>query len=184
MIYFDGLGTIIESIYLNDVINIKEKKFGSDNLCYVNPKSTKYLVGKTVVINTLEYPVEKIQELVNNDCDVITRVFYPDLPFLNLQPYILRLNPNIMWNGQTIDDFKDLDKLYIENQCHLNWESYILTFPKIKLNTCLDNFALVDSFGNLSVLGWALQQVGVNILSSKETKFCDLDIYKTKKLIP
>lgn len=184
MIYFDGLGSIIESIYLNDVVNIKEKKVNSDNLCYVNPNSTKYLVGKTVIINTLEYPTLNIAELINNDCKIITRVLRPDFPLLNFQPYILRVNPNIMWNGQIVDDFKNLDKLYLDGRCFLDWENYTLTFPKIKDNSCLDSTAVVDSLGNLSVLGWALQQVGVNIISSKDTPFCDLDIYKTKKLIP
>jgi len=38
----------------------------------------------------------------------------------------------------------------------------------------------MDSYGNLTVLGWALQQVGINLVSGA---FTDLDIVKTEKIM-
>lgn len=179
MIYFEGLSSIIESIYLNDLIS---NKLNHENVYYVNPDNIKYLVGKNIIINTVEYPVEKILQLLKNDCNVISRVYFPELKELNVQPYILKIHKNIMWNGQYVDKYKDLNKLYLDNQCHLDWEHYTLTFPKIKPEVCEEITKLTDLKGNLTVLGWALQQVGVNIIT--DTLFCNLDLYKLGKIIP
>ena len=45
----------------------------------------------------------------------------------------------------------------------------------------VDRTELIDTKGNLTTLGWLLQQVGINV--DQETKYKDLDLIKTKKLL-
>lgn len=175
MIYLEGLESVIECVYLNDEL---DNRVSSCNV-FVNPMNIKYLTGKTVVINVSDYPRELIDELVKNGCKVISRV-YIDHPGVEVKPYILRINPNIIWNGRVLEDFDNFtDLLSSTNDCEFSIDDYILYFPKISSISSGDSRAM-DSYGNLTVIGWALQQVGVNLVSGV---FTDLDIVKTGKIM-
>jgi hypothetical protein len=70
VIHFNGLDSIIESIYLEDRLG---SRIGDCNV-FVNPENTKYLVGKLVIINSLSYPLELVSDLVDNGNSVISRI--------------------------------------------------------------------------------------------------------------
>ena len=172
MIYFSGLDSIIESIYLNDNIT---NKLGTSNI-FVNPENVKYIIGKIIIINTCDYPEEKINALLNNNCKIISRV-YINNSNVDIHPYILKLNLNIMWNGKVISDYSTLDEILDNDECSFNFNDNTLYFPKINN----DKLKTKDDFGNLTSIGWVLQQVGINIKT--DTPFVNLDILKTGKII-
>lgn len=165
MVYFSDLNSVIESIYLSE--NICDK-IGSCNI-FVNPDNITYLVRKVVIINKLDYPDKNIDSLLKNNCEIISRIKLnrDDVKF---HPYIIYPNFSIIWNGDTVDLMSD-----VITNCNFDIENMKLYFPKIKVDTMR-----VDEEGNLTALGWALQQVGINI--KKDTPFVDLDVIKTKKL--
>ena len=41
---------------------------------------------------------------------------------------------------------------------------------------------LLDNSGNLTILGWAMHQVGINV--GNQFIYQDLDLYKTGKILP
>ena len=41
---------------------------------------------------------------------------------------------------------------------------------------------LLDSSGNMTILGWAMHQVGINV--GNQFIYQDLDLYKTGKILP
>ena len=171
MIYLEGVESIIESVYLND--NLSDRV--GECKVLVNPQNIKYLTGRTVIITgNKDYSEEKISKLVENGCKVISRVFI-DNPLVEVQPYILRLCFNIMWNGRSINNCLSISDLLDSGDISFN--SGILYFPKIYDPT----LQVKDEYGNLNCLGWALQQVGVNI--NEDTPFVNLDILKTGKII-
>ena len=172
MIYFSGLDSIIESIYLDDNIT---NKLGTSNI-FVNPENVKYIIGKIIIINTCDYPEEKINTLLSNNCKIISRVYINNSK-VDIHPYILKLNFNIMWNGKVIGDYSTLDEILDNDECSFNINDNTLYFPKINNN----KLKTKDTFGNLTAIGWVLQQVGVNIKS--DTPFINLDIIKTGKVI-
>ena len=175
MIYFEGLESIIECIYLEDSISSRP------NTCdiFVNPENITYMMGRTVIINSCEYPEDNIRTLVNNRCRVISRVYF-GVPGIEVRPYILKLNDRIIWNGEVLHKFSDFSELLEEDYCKFDVRNYKLYFPKLygiasEINT-------VDDYGNLSCLGWVLQQVGINVKT--DTPFVNLDVIKTQKYIP
>lgn len=172
MIYLEGLSSIIECIYLGDSLNNRS------NSCdvYINPEAVKYLTGRTIVINTTDYPEDKIDTLVRNGCHVISRV-YIDNPDIEVRPYILKLNFDIQWNGKVITTPRTINSIFEEGNCEFDIDNYILYFPKIKN----PEIAVTDKYGNLTALGWALQQVGENIKS--DSPFCNQDLIKTEKIL-
>ena len=172
MIFLDGLNSIIESIYLGEEIS---NKLGNSTI-FVNPGNVKYVIGKIVIINELNYPSEKIETLLNNNCKLISRV-YIDNQNIELAPYILKLDFNIMWNGRVLNNFDTMNKILEEDDCAFDVSSGVLYFPKMSY---IPREA-VDEKGNLSSLGWVLQQTGVNI--KEDTPFKNLDILKTKKIV-
>ena len=171
MIYFEGLESIIECIYLGESINNRPQ------VCniFVNPENIKYLMGKIVIINTTEYPKENIDTLVENGCKVISRVYF-DNTGIEVQPYILKLNDHIAWNGRSIEKFSDLSELLENDYCTFDLNEYRLYFPKLQ-----EVGAVMDDYGNLTSLGWVLQQVGVNIKT--DTPFKDMDVIKSGKIV-
>ena len=92
MIFYEGLESIIECIYLEE--NISNKS--SDCDIFVNPENIKYLIGKLVIINSIEYPIENIKTLLENNCRVISRIHF-DIEGIEIRPYILKLNFNIIY---------------------------------------------------------------------------------------
>ena len=171
MIYLEGLESVIESVYLNDPVS---DKVGECKVL-VNPENIKYLTGRTIILTgNKPYPEEKITKLLDNGCKIISRV-YTENPNIEVQPYILRLCFDIMWNGRVINSCLDVPDLF--NSEEILYKSGVLYFPKI-----YDPRILVqDNYGNLNCIGWALQQVGINI--KKDTPFTNLDILKTGKII-
>lgn len=181
MVYLDdrednALYSIIEGIYLSERFDVR---FKNSNIL-VCPDRTKYVIGKTIIINSNNYPIDKCIELFNNGCTIISRVKY-DLDFVNYQPYLLYPEPNIMWNGMSISA-KDLDIIEItrklEESIIFNMSEGKLYFPKL-LN--LDNKLLYSEEGDLTALGWLMHQVGINV--SKNSLFQDLDLLKTCKTL-
>lgn len=175
MIYFNGLESVIESVYLTDDL---DNKIGGCDV-FINPDNVKYLTGKVVIINSVSYPDSNIDILSSNGCHIISRTFR-DREDVEVQPYILRLNFEVMWNGIVLEDLGDteLDTLLDKDICKYDILSGILYFPKIYE---VGRYKTSDTYGNLTALGWALQQVGINI--KKSTVFENLDILKTGKII-
>lgn len=179
MIFAESLESFLEAIYLDERITTKR----SGNPIYVNPGvKNDYLVGKTVILTR---PVEDgiIRNLKSNMNSVICRVTCPGTVF---SPYITRINFKIQWNGlsvtlpEGIEDpmmwARKEDLIFIQST-EEGKVGYI-GFPKI---TGVPENLLYDPEGNLTLLGWTLHQVGVN--TDMESKYQDLDILKTKKLV-
>ena len=173
MIYLSGLDSIVEAIYLDESL---DNRSGNCNI-FVNPDNIGYLIGKTIIINTLDYPSEKIETLIRNNCKIISRVSC-SISGVEFCPYILRINSGIIWNGVELLEFpkRGLSELLDANLCSFSLSDYTLYFPKIFTET---NVKDVDD--NLTFLGWVLQQVGINII--KNTPFINLDLIKTKKIM-
>ena len=168
MVYFNGLESIIESIYLEDRLG---NKIGDCNV-FINPENTKYLVGKSVIINSLTYPVEHITELLDNGCKVVSRIKV-DRRDIIFQPYIIRISLGIMYNGRIVTGKVDLEDI-LRDFC--SFPESTLYFPKLD-PLC---YNVMDKQGNLSGIGWALHQVGVRIRDGLD--FQDLDIIKLGKI--
>lgn len=174
MIYFNGVESVIECVYLSEDL---DNKLGSCDV-FINPTNVKYLTGKIVILNNPKYPESNIDILSSNGCKIISRTFR-DRSDLEVQPYILRINECLEWNGMVLQDLQeDLDILLDKDICRYDINRGILYFPKIYKT---GNYKTTDDYGNLSGLGWALQQVGINI--KRNTVFENLDIIKTGKVI-
>lgn len=173
MIYLSSLESIIESVYLEDSLS---GKIGECNV-FVNPENIRYLTSKTVIITIPDYDLDKIKTLLDNGCKIISRVYY-DIPEIELSPYILRLNYGIMWNGKIIrEDYRGTRSLIDTSDVTYDSDTETLYFPQIYNESAI----VKDNWGNLTSLGWALQQVGVNI--KEDTPFVNLDIIKTGKVV-
>lgn len=171
MIYLEGLESIIESVYLNDLTS---EKMGECKV-FVNPENIKYLTGRTVILTgNKSYPQEKIEQLFSNGCKIISRTFVDD-PRIEVQPYILRICFKVMWNGKTVTNCPDITDLFDSDD--IVYRSGVLYFPKI-YDTRIKYY---DEYKNLTCLGWASQQVGVNL--KEDTPFVDLDVIKTGKIV-
>ena len=104
MIYFEGLESVFESVYFTDDL---DNKVGTCDV-FVNPLNVKYLTGKIVILNNPDYPDSNIDILSRNGCHIISRTF-KDRPDIEVQPYILRLNFDLMWNGMILQDLEEFD---------------------------------------------------------------------------
>lgn len=173
MIYFEGLDTVIESIYLDDELG---NKIGECSV-FINPDNTKYLIGKTVIINSPIYPEAKIYELLENGNKVISRLEC-SIENVIFQPYILRISEKIQYSGKEVYDAEFNSKEILQNYCTIDPDTGTLYFPKLYN---LPQYLLHDTSGNLTGLGWACQEVGINI--KEDTVFKNMDILKLKKLI-
>lgn len=171
MIFLNGIESIIESVYLSETISTK---IGSCNI-FVNPKNIKFLARKTVIVNILDYPEEYIKQLLNNECRVISRVKC-DIKGVDFEPYIIKINSDIFWNGDIIEQPEDINDILEDDLCSYDMDKNTLRFPK--LTNIKD---IKDSENNLNCLGWTLQQVGINVVL--DTPFINLDIIKTGKVI-
>lgn len=189
MIYFSGLDSIIESLYLDERLG---DKLGSCKI-FINPVNISYLTGKVIIINKLRYPQTYVAELINNGNKVISRVF-TDNNKVDFEPYILRPIFNLVWGGDEVmvteEDIREIennnnDKLTeklldrILESCSYISDRNKLFFPKL-IGKGVKKIA-TDDKGNLTAIGYSLQQVGVNIIKA-DTPFLDMDILKTKKL--
>lgn len=192
MIYYGGnsldLWSIVESLYLEEEFDCSV----SSNI-HVNPENPTYLVGKIIIINSIDYDRNKIKVLKENRCKIISRVILQNIEEddFEISPYILRPCFDVLWNGieLRVKDKKDLDNILrkenIDNESSLDpWQlvlpDYKLYFPKIVYSIEEFNPGIVDNYGNLTWLGWLLQQVGQNIKT--DATFLDMDLIKTKKM--
>lgn len=172
--YGNGLDSFVESIYLQEEIDPSVS-----SLIHVNPVNPTYITGKIVILNTADYSMDKIKTLVRNKCKIISRVYY-DAQDVEICPYILRPCFDISWNGRE-GKVNNLEKFLKNEDNDLEWSmifpDYKLYFPKVIYP---EKKYTVDSYGNLTFLGWISQQTGVNLIES--TPFQDLDLIKTKKI--
>lgn len=168
MVYFNGLNSIIESIYLEDKLG---NKVGDCNV-FVNPDNIKYLVGKVVIINSLTYPLTSVQSLVDNGNRVISRIKINMNGVFN-QPYIIRVALGIMYNGRMIYEKLEEDEI-LQDYCY--FPDSVLYFPKLNPSY----YDVMDQDKNLTALGWALHQVGVRVRD--DLSFQNLDIIKLGKI--
>ena len=98
MVLLTGLDSVIESLYLKERLTNQSK---SGNIL-INPVNVTYTTGKTIVINHKYYPLDWIKQLVKNRNKVITRLNF-NIPGSIFDPYILRINDNILSSGEYID---------------------------------------------------------------------------------
>lgn len=171
MIYFSGVDSIIESAYLRESIgeNIRESNI------FVNPTSITYLTGKTVVVNSPSYPLSAVSLLLSHRNIVVSRVALENMEGIIYNPYIIRPEWGLIWNGEVIkEEVRTIEQIL--DHCSFDSSSCILYFPKLT-STLLP---LTDNRENLTALGYALHQVGQNIDLSHA--FQDLDLLKTKKM--
>lgn len=173
MIYFNGLCSIIESTYLREQVGDGIK----DSTIFVNPENITYLAGKTVIITDPSYPFSALSTLLKHRNIVISRVALEEGTGEGIiyNPYIIRPEWGMMWNGEVIDKQVNTFEEILD---HITYSSETLTcyFPKL-LKTSIP---LTDGRGNLTGIGWALHQVGLEI--SPLSAFQDLDVVKTKKM--
>lgn len=181
MIFNDGIESCIESIYLGEGLSTRT---GLCNI-HVNPSEVSYIINKTIVINMPGYSTAKILGLLERRNRVICRVQPEDKSILgrvNFEPYIMRLNLGMQWNGEILNypsTESDPLKWLSDISCSVGsgLDSIKLYFPKIYN---LPGSIIYDKYDNLSCLGWALHQVGIN--TEKGSKYVDLDLLKTFKI--
>ena len=183
------LDSIIEGIYLGLEFN---PNLPADGYCVIPNRKEKpgtYHNNKKIIITRDNCCSKEVLDFITdprNNNKVFSRVtgfseMYPGIKFL---PYIIVPNFNIIWNGLEVTETDFLEEVR-EYRCIYNWGSIrfyedknTLSLPKI-INP--SNELVMDSKGNLTSIGWAMQQVGVNIKT--DTIFQDLDMLKTKKTL-
>ena len=182
MIKLTGIESYLEAIYLEE--RLTERTALAD--IEVNPQgSVNYIMGKTVIINCNDYSKDRVKILVGG-CN--NKVYSRVVGYEGVKhyPYIMRPNFDIMWNGEVLycppDISENKDKIlgwieegrYDKNRVATDYPQ--IQFPKIY---GISPSLLYDKDGNLTILGWALHQVGVNLVPM----FKDMDLLKTKKII-
>jgi hypothetical protein len=174
------LDSFIEATYLGVPVASK----GIERYIYVNPMSFRYLFGKVVIINDPTYPQENIDWMARNGIKIISRL--STFSSCDIEPYLMRIEFKTMWNGdvlkysegQKYSDLFELMKTSGEIEATDTGKPMKIFLPKI-LN--IPDEMLFDEEKNLTCLGWAMHQVGVNVRS--DIIYQDLDVLKTKKVI-
>ena len=176
MVYLSGLDSIIESIYLGDLLSTTLGK----SQIFINPDQIKYVTNKTIIITKTDYPFVNLLQLVDNGNKVISRVFF-NFDKIEIQPYIIRINDKVQFNGRYVDEEKlnKADDLLIKGYGEYDESEHRLYLPKINMINSSSGLYM-DQYNNLTGLGWAMQQVGINL---KEGPFTNLDVLKLKKVI-
>ena len=170
-IFGSDLGSLVESIYLGIPYTDSQKNFN----IIVNPLRITYLIGKTVIINRFDYPKGNIKTLITNKNKIISRVWLGDVYMKGVifDPYLPRLNMNIVWNGETLETLGE-ENIETNNPIYYSMDSDTLFFPKVK------NYR--DSpgeKGEYNFIGYLLYQTGLNLY--KNSEFKNLDIVKCRK---
>ena len=154
IIFGVDLESITESLYLGIPLteNIREYNV------IVNPSSITYVIRKTVILNNHNYPKENIEILRKNECKIISR-FYIPRDDVEYSPYLLRMIPEIVWNGQVDPE---------------SWTFYSgkLGFPKIQGEVWR------GEKGEPDYLGFLAHQVGIHVYPGP---YQDLDLVKIGK---
>jgi hypothetical protein len=176
----NGIDSFLEATYLGVPVSAR----GEERFIYVNPSAYHYLHGKVVIISSPDYPEERIKWLLDEGIKVIFRNVNS---FSEPDPYILRIEFGVMWNGDTLRcpeklSFSEvLD--FLKKSCEVEpvgtGNPMRMFLPKIY---GIPEDYLLDSDGNLTILGWAMHQVGINM--GNQFAYQDLDLYKTGKILP
>lgn len=157
MIRFDGIASILESIYLSEDLTTKLQNITIE----VNPESLKFLSGRLVIINSRDYVLSTDRGYGNT---IISRVSSDD-PGVIYVPYIPRILPKVRWSGMTVSSKEEaIESFY--------YDSGYLYFPKI-------HGYFSESADNLDYLGYLQYQVGYNFY--EDSPFRDLDILKCRE---
>ena len=155
MIRFDGIQSILESIYLSEELTTKLQGISIE----VNPETLKFLSGKTVIINSRDYVLGTERGYANT---IISRV--SEGPGIIYVPYLPRVLPKIRWSGMIVGTREEALESYF-------YDSGYLYFPKIQ-----GYFS--ESQDNLDFLGYIQYQIGYNFY--EDSPFKDLDILKCR----
>ena len=176
----NGIDSFLEATYLEVPVSAR----GEERFIYVNPSAYHYLHGKVVIISNPDYPKERIEWLIKEGIKVIFRNVNE---FSEPDPYILRIEFGFMWNGDVLKCPEGLSFTevldFIKKNCEVEpvgTELPMRVFlPKVH---GIPKEYLLDSSGNMTILGWAMHQVGINV--GNQFIYQDLDLYKTGKILP
>lgn len=176
----NGIDSFLEATYLEVPVSAR----GEERFIYVNPSAYHYLHGKVVIISNPDYPKERIEWLIKEGIKVIFRNVNE---FSEPDPYILRIEFGVMWNGDVLKCPEGLSFTevldFIKKNCEVEpvgTELPMRVFlPKVY---GIPKEYLLDSSGNMTILGWAMHQVGINV--GNQFIYQDLDLYKTGKILP
>ena len=179
----EKVDSFIEAAYLNSPVVTK----GPERFIHINPVNYRYLIGNIVIISNPTYNKEIIKWMIGNGVKVISRIEFPEIENLSVEPYIPRIEFKVMWNGDTIqldrDDYGYDEIINILTQSSEvedpdTGEPMRVFLPKIM---GIKEEYLYDYNKNMTGLGWGMYQVGINV--RKDLKYQDLDLYKTKKIM-
>jgi hypothetical protein len=166
MILLTGLDSIIESLYLRDGLTCTFKNC----TIVVNPTSS-YVANKVVIINLMNYPSNKIDELLANNNTIISRFDTGD-ERITIDPYELRINESIIPLGKRVDLLNE--DTYDKVEHIFDDKDNKLYYPKpVK---CIN----YHHKGNLTALGYLIYQLGYQIDEVITPRFKYLDIIKLK----
>ena len=174
------IDSYIEAAYLGVPVTSR----GSERFIYVNPRDYRYLIGKVAVISSPDYPPENIKWMIQNGVTVIGRILIPGAPEdFTVKPYIMRVEFRVMWNGDEMNYSSKMDLPAMLRRCseveNIDTGNPMKVFiPKIY---GIPKEYLSDSEGNLTYIGWAMHQVGINV--NPDSQYLDLDLLKTKKVL-
>lgn len=164
MVYYSGLDSIIESLYLEE--NFIESIKNSNIIVNPSEKLFPYLYGKVIIINHMFYPIEWIKKLTDKN-RVITRLDF-SIQGTIYNPYESRLNPRIYPNNESVDSVDE--STYDEVEFRYDGENLYYPSPI--------EFTNYSDGKSLTVLGYLLYQIGYNLI--EDTLFKNLDVIKLK----
>lgn len=188
MIFKDSFEAIVEALYLEETLG---KEVGKTDI-KVNPRNNRleidYTFNKTIILTDQYVEQGAIESLLKNNNKVLSRIQkYSSIPGVLFQPYITYVNFKVMWSGETLEcpeEIKNNSRRIFEwigdydsFECDPD-KTIELYFPKI---LGIGEEALYDSSKNITSLGWLMHQIGIN--TDLKTRFNDLDLVKTKKII-
>lgn len=173
------ISRLIELVYLQDRFS---DSIAKSNIL-INPDKADYIYGKLIIFNLQErINHDLVSTLLSHGCKIISRIPVNGEPDINYQPYILRVDKNVMWNGEI------LDRTEYDNDTHENILGILGKTEKYKLdlvhgqNIFYSSKILInknEDHNYIDVLDWLLIQTGLG-----EKEYSDFDLVKSGKFIP
>ncbi len=173
------ISRLIELVYLQDRFS---DSIAKSNIL-INPDKADYIYGKLIIFNLQErINHDLVSTLLSHGCKIISRIPVNGEPDINYQPYILRVDRNVMWNGEI------LDRTEYDNDTHENILGILGKTEKYKLdlvhgrNIFYSSKILInknEDHNYIDVLDWLLIQTGLG-----EKEYSDFDLVKSGKFIP
>ena len=173
------ISRLIELVYLQDRFS---DSIAKSNIL-INPDKADYIYGKLIIFNLQERINHNlVSTLLSHGCKIISRIPVNGEPDINYQPYILRVDKNVMWNGEI------LDRTEYDNDTHENILGILGKTEKYKLdlvhgqNIFYSSKILInknEDHNYIDVLDWLLIQTGLG-----EKEYSDFDLVKSGKFIP